>query len=89
MKTIYVKFWYPTEVFPDDIIPELSDREIKETCFRCYEYPSEAEALMAYANTMCSWSTLLDTKDDITEFINDAYDHIKSNDIEWLEANFT
>ena len=50
---------------------------------------------MAYAETPCTWSTLLDDVAEpqelaelVQEFINEAYQHIKANDYNWLEQNF-
>ena len=92
MKTIYVKYYDPMEIFPDEIIPELTDKEIISECFKSFKCQDETHALMTYANTMCTWSTLLDdsmTEDGVKEWIDDAYDHIKNHDYDWLEENFT
>ena len=92
MNTIYVKYYDPKEIFPDDIIPELTDEQIIDDCFRAYKCPDEASALMVYANTAgTAWSTLLDdsmTEEDVKEWIENAYQHIKDNDYDWLEQNF-
>lgn len=92
MKTIYVKYYDPREIFPDEIIPELTDKEIISECFKSFKCQDETHALMTYANTMCTWSTLLDdsmTEENVKEWIDDAYDHIKNHDYDWLEENFT
>lgn len=86
MKTIYVKYYDPYEVM--DITPETTDQEIKEACFRAHKYESEAEALWAYAETRCYWSTLLDEEANVQEFIDEAFSHIKACDYQWLEKNF-
>ena len=88
MRNIYVKFYDPSMVFPDEIIPELTDKQIIDACFRVYKYKDEASALMAYANTMCTWSTLLKDSVDINKWIREAYDHIKNCDYNWLEEHF-
>jgi quinol monooxygenase YgiN len=44
---------------------------------------------MAYADTCCMWSTLKDENDDNKVFIDEAWEHIKAMDTEWLERNFT
>lgn len=92
MKTIYVKFYDPREIFPDEVIPELSDEQIIKDCFRACKCSDETHALMVYANTMCTWSTLLDSsmkEKDVDNWIHTAYEHIKNHDLDWLEANFT
>lgn len=86
MKTIYVKYYSPSEIgLPS---PASKEDEIA-ACFRAFKCTSEAHALDVYANTRCTWSTLLDDDADVNEFINEAYEHIKANDLNWLEANFT
>lgn len=86
MKNIYVKFWNPAEVgLPID----ASEEDIKKYCFRVVNYPNEALALMAYANTMCTYSTLLEEGADVDKFINEAYKHYINCDDAWLEENFT
>ena len=93
MKTIYVKYYDPREIFPDDIIPELTDEQIISDCFKAFKCQDETHALMTYANTGgTTWSTLLDdsmTEEDVKEGIEDAYQHIKDNNYDWLESNFT
>ena len=84
MKTIFVKFYSPTEV-GCEFEPEKTQ---KETCFRANQYSSEFAALDAYANTRCTWSTLLDDTSDVQAFINEAWERIKDNDYEWLERHF-
>ena len=85
-QTILVIFYDPQEVM--DVTPETTDEEIKVWCFRVRRYQSAAMALMAYAETPCAWSTLKSKSDDIDAFINEAYEHIKAYDVEWLEQNF-
>lgn len=87
MKTIYVKY-----IAPEDVVGQingLSEKEIKQYCFRVIEYETELIALERYANTHATWSTLLEKGTDVKEWINQAYEHIKARDIEWLEHNFT
>ena len=87
MRTVYVKFYSPHDVFGD--VEGLSDKQIKESCFKAYRYSTEFDALEAYANTPCTWSTLLEDDVDTGKFIDEAYEHIKENDYDWLEENFT
>lgn len=86
MKTIYVKFWSPTEVgLPED----ASEEDIKMYCFRAVKYPTEGLALIAYANTVCTYSTLLEEGANVDAFISEAYKHYVNHDVNWLEENFT
>ena len=87
MKTIYIKYHDPRNVIGD--VEGVSEKEIKEYCFRAVKYDTEVKALDAYANTMCTWSTLLEEGTDVNKWIDDAWEHIKANDYEWLENNFT
>lgn len=87
MRTIFVRFYNPNDVM--DVTPEITDEEIKEYCFRVNKYATEQGALMAYAETPgTQWSTILDDDTDMEKWIDDAYEHIKNHDIDWLEANF-
>lgn len=86
MRTILVKFYHPSEVM--DINPDTTDEEIKTSCFRVVKYQTEFECLEAYANTPVDWSTILDENDDYHKFIDDAYEHIKHEDYDWLEEHF-
>lgn len=88
MKTIYVKYWDPSEAM-EGTIDTLSKSDVLCYCFRVAEYSTEAEALLAYANTMCTWSTLLDQGADVNQFIEKAYDALKEHNYGWLEENFT
>lgn len=87
MKRLYIKYYSPSTVM--DVTPETTDKEIMNACFRAYLYNDEFQALNAYANTPCTWSTLLEESTDIPKWIKNAYEHIKNNDDEWLENNFT
>ena len=87
MKTIYVKFQDPRQVFGN--LTGVSEEEIKKYCFRAAKYSSYAEALDAYANTMATWSTILDEDCDVNAFFEEAYRHIMDNDYQWLKENFT
>lgn len=87
MKTIYVKFWSPEEVgLPDS---ELTEKDIKKYCFKAFKCSNEAHALEVYANTMCTYSTLLDDDADVEGFIDEACKHWMNHDGDWLECNFT
>ena len=84
---ILVIFYDPNEVM--DYTPEISDEEVKEWCFRVRKYDNMTAALMSYADTPCMWSRLLGENDDVQAFIDEAWEHIKAMDEEWLEHNFT
>lgn len=73
-----------------EVTPETTEQEIKKNCFRVNKYRDEFSALIAYAETPCAWSTLLDdsVEASIQEFINTAYEHIKQHNEDWLEENF-
>lgn len=87
MKTIFVRFYNPNEVM--DVSPETTDKEIKDYCFRVNKYDTAGGALDAYANTAIDgWSTILDDSVDVKYWIDEAYEHIKNKDIDWLENNF-
>ena len=87
MRTIFVRFYHPNDVM--DVTPDVTDEEIKEYCFKVNKYASEQGALMAYAETPSTqWSTILDDDTDIEKWIDDAYEHIKNHDTDWLEENF-
>ena len=88
MKTVYVKYYDPSEVMEGNI-NTLPKKEVLEYCFRVAHYATEADALMAYANTMCTWSTLLEDSANVEWFIDCAYDALKSHNYDWLEENFT
>ena len=87
MRTIFVKFYSPSQVM--EVNSKTTDEEIKRACFRAAKYGNEESALWAYAETPGTlWSTLLEDDVDVEAFIDRAYDAIKKNDIDWLEANF-
>ena len=86
MRTILVRFYHPAHVM--DITPETTDEEIKSSCFRVNKFETEFDCLQAYANTSVTWSTNLDENDDWKKFVDDAYEHIKNNDYDWLEEHF-
>lgn len=88
MKTIYVKYWDPTEVM-GETIDNLSKSDVLKYCFRVVVYPNAKDALEAYANTQCTWSTLLDESANFVEFTDKAYNALINRDYDWLENNFT
>lgn len=87
MKTIYVNFTDPNNLIMDP--PVILDDSLKRLCFTAFKYRTPFEALEAYANTRCTWSTLLEDSTNVAEFIDEAWEHIKAHDEDWLEANFT
>lgn len=87
MKTILVRFYSPADVSCEF----ENEKTQKEICFKAARYSSEFAALDAYANTMCTWSTLLDDNSNISDiqaFIDEAWERIKDGDYEWLERHF-
>ena len=90
MKNVVVIFCSPDNVFGDIMAAaELTDQQIMDSCFRVRKYNSVESALDAYAETPCTWSKLMDEDADIQAFIKEALQHIKDNDVDWLEENFT
>lgn len=89
MKTIFIKYYSPEEV-SDLSLKDLSDEELKELYFKVFKCTNEAAALDVYANTIATWSTILDdVNDDVDDFIERATYAIRDNDYEWLEKFFT
>lgn len=87
--TVFVEFFYPSDV--KTILSCDTDDKIKEQCFVVTKYATEEEALDAYENTQAPWSIILDDDEDYNEFINEAYEHLKSNDLNdrrWLYKHF-
>ena len=90
MNTILIRYYNPSELgIPEVDMKTLPDSEIKKLCFRVNKYPTSMDALEAYANTTVTWSTLVEDTTNIQEWIDIAYEHIKTQDYEWLEHNFT
>ena len=87
MKTIYVKYYDPSEVM-EGTIDTLPKSDVLRYCFRVAKYATEADALWAYANTMCTWSTLLADDANVKGFIDMAYEAIKNRNYDWLEEYF-
>ena len=86
MRTILVKGYWPTTVgMPES---EATTKSIKDYCIRAAKYKTQTDALMAYAECMADWSTLLDEDDDIEQFMQDATNHILNHDYNWLEEHF-
>lgn len=88
MKTIFVKYWDPSEVM-GETLDNLSKSDVLRYCFRVVVYSNAKDALEAYANTHCTWSTLLDESANFVEFTDKAYNAIINRDYDWLENNFT
>lgn len=86
MRTILVKGYWPNSIgMPES---EATAKLVKEHCVRAFKCANETHALMAYAECMADWSTLLDEDDDIEQFCNDAVTHILNHDYNWLEEHF-
>jgi hypothetical protein len=88
MKTIYVKYWDPSEVM-GRTVDTLPKSKVMRYCFRAAKYNTEAEALWAYTSTMYTWSTLLEQGADVEQFVEEAYEALKEHNYDWLEENFT
>ena len=84
--TILVEFYRPSDIM--DITPYTTDDEIKKACFVVSKYNTPREALDAYEQTQVIWCTLLDDNEDYHKFIDEAYEHIKHKDYDWLEKYF-
>lgn len=87
MKNIYIRFLNPCEELEGDV-SLFSDEEVKERCFITVKYGNESEALEAYANTPCFYSTLLEEAANVDTFINEAILKYRANDLNWFEKNF-
>lgn len=86
MKTVLVRGWWPSTVgIPDS---EVTEKVVRDYCVRAGQYKTETDALMAYAECMADWSTLLDEDDDIEQFCDNAISHILNHNYEWLEEHF-
>ena len=86
MRTILVKGCWPNTV--GMLESEATEKLVKDYCIRACKYKTETDALMAYAECMADWSTLLDEDDDIEQFCNDAAIRILNHDYNWLEEHF-
>ena len=87
--TVFVEFYYPSDV--KTILSCNSDDEVKKACFVVTKYATPEEALYAYEHTQSSWSIILDDDEDYNKFIDEAYEHIKNNDLNdrrWLYKHF-
>jgi len=88
MKTIYVKYLDPIKVM-NKPFETLTKKDVIKHCFSVDNYSNELYALENYANTMCTWSTLLDEDANVEWFIECAYTALKNHDLNWLETYFT
>ena len=84
--TIFVEFYYPSSII--DILSCTDDDKIKEQCFEVSKYDTEEQALDAYEHTQAPWSIILDDDQDVNKFVDEAYEHIKNKDYDWLEKYF-
>ena len=87
--TVFVEFYYPSSII--DVLSCTDDDKIKEQCFEVSKYDTEEEALDAYEHTQAPWSVILDDDEDVNKFVNEAYEHLKSNDLNdrrWLYKHF-
>ena len=87
--TVFVEFYYPSNL--NDILSYTTDDELKKACFVVTKYATPEEALYAYEHTQAPWSVILDNDQDYNKFIDEAYEHLKSNDLndrKWLYKHF-
>ena len=87
--TVFVEFFHPTNLI--DILSYTTDDELKKACFIVSKFDTEEEALDAYEHTQASWSVILDDDEDYNKFIDEAYEHLKSNNLNdrrWLYKHF-
>lgn len=87
--TVFVEFFYPSDV--KTILSCTNDDKIKEQCFVVSKYDTEEEAVDAYEHTQAPWSIILDDDVDVDKFVDEAYEHLKSNshdDWRWLIKHF-
>jgi hypothetical protein len=88
MKRILVRYCEPEDVM--EVTNETTDEEIKQECFIISIYEIKYDAEDAYANSRgWKWARLFDDKFDVKKWIDEAYEHIKAKDTDWLEKNFT
>lgn len=86
MKTVLVKGWWPDSVgIPTE---EVTENTVREYCIRASQYKTEGECLMSYAECTADWSTILDTEDDVEQFIENAVENILHKNYDWLEEHF-
>ena len=87
--TLFVEFYYPSSII--DILSCTDDDKIKEQCFVVSKYDTEEEALDAYEQSQAVWSVILDDDEDVNKFVDEAYEHLKSNNLNdrrWLYKHF-
>ena len=87
--TILVEFYWLSDV--KTILSSNTNSKIKKECFVVSKYDTEEEAVEAYENSKAAWSVILDDDQDYHKFINEAYKHIKNNNLDdlcWLYKNF-
>ena len=87
--TVFVEFYYPSDV--TTILSCNSDDKIKEQCFEVSYFDTEEQALYAYEHTQAVWSVILDDDQDVNKFVDEAYEHLKSNNLNdrrWLHKHF-
>ena len=86
MKTVLVRGWWPDSVgIPAE---EVTENKVREYCVRAGQYKTESECLMAYAECRADWSTILDTEDDVEQFVENAVGNILHKNYDWLEEHF-
>lgn len=85
MKTILIKCYSPQDVGIED---EMTFYMVKHHCMRAIQYDTEAEALWAYAESPCWYSTIKDAEENWQEFVDECVRHILAKDWDWLEENF-
>ena len=87
--TVFVEFFHPSNL--NDILSYTTDDELKKACFVVTKYATPEDALDAYEHTQAPWSIILDDDEDVNKFVDEAYEHLKSNDLNdrrWLYKHF-
>jgi len=85
MENVLIVFNAPSDLGMGE---ELTDELIREKCFKVMRFDNGSEALWTYANLPCTWSHLVDEDTDTDKWCDEAFEHIKSHDYDWLEENF-
>lgn len=85
MKNVLIIYRDPKDIGCSDEI--FSQEDLLMWCFSIRKYETEAQALMAYAETPCMWSTLVE-ECNWELFVKEAAYRIWHADFDWLERNF-
>ena len=87
--TVFIEFYYPSSII--DVLSCTDDDKIKEQCFEVSYFDTEEQAVDAYEHTQAPWSVIIDDDQDVNKFVDEAYEHLKSNNLNdrrWLYKHF-